>query len=490
MMHQRTLVAGSVILLAAGALATGALWLQSAPPVAATAVASMATGEVMRGPLVDTKTVTGALGYGDLKALQPSLLSTSAMITWIAKIGATIERGEPIYRLDGRPAVLLYGAVPLHRTLRFDPDSTAPVWVELEEAGTAVKSAELVLELEAARLADAKARETDAASRLADALAGTPAMPEFVKLAGAVATAEARLPRIRELARAELAPTNDVATAEADLAEARAALDAAIRQSRRDHAAAGLDVMTARVAVAAAEVGLAEHRSTHDALTAQAVDDADITQLADNLEVLGYAGSLAEQVRRWQADAGLPATGIIDPSQVIFAEGPIHIADHTASVGETLLASSPDTGAILDYSSTEKLVAVSLGVGDQALAAVGRAVTVALPDDSAVKGMITEVGSVVNEGAIEVTIAIADQLALGALEVASVDVELVSDSRDDVLSVPVAALLALPEGGFAIEVVTGAITALVPVKTGLFAAGRVEVSGQGLAEGMRVGVPG
>ena len=39
----------------------------------------------------------------------------------------------------------------------------------------------------------------------------------------------------------------------------------------------------------------------------------------------------------------------------------------------------------------------------------------------------------------------------------------------------VAALLARPEGGFALEVVVNGASTLVPVDTGLFAAGRVEV---------------
>jgi hypothetical protein len=94
---------------------------------------------------------------------------------------------------------------------------------------------------------------------------------------------------------------------------------------------------------------------------------------------------------------------------------------------------------------------------------------------------------VVTDGAIEVTVAIADQAALGGLEVASVDVEFVSDGREDVLSVPVAALLARPEGGFAVEMMSGGASALVPVETGLFASGRVEVTGEGIAEGVRVG---
>jgi hypothetical protein len=233
-----------------------------------------------------------------------------------------------------------------------------------------------------------------------------------------------------------------------------------------------------------------EVRSALATLTAQVSDDADVAQLAENLAALGYEGTLAQQVRRWQQTSGLAVTGIVGPAQFVIAEGPVHIADHNASIGETITASSPDRGAILDYSSVEKLVTVPLNVADQGLAAVGRAVTVKLPDDSEINGTISEIGSVVSDGAIAVTIAIADQTALGGLEVASVDVAFVSDSRDDVLSVPVGALLARPEGGFAVEIVSGGTSTLAPVDTGLFAAGRVEIAGDGIAEGMRVGVPG
>ena len=105
-------------------------------------------------------------------------------------------------------------------------------------------------------------------------------------------------------------------------------------------------------------------------------------------------------------------------------------------------------------------------------------------------GIRAEVGSVVKDGNIEVTIAIAEQAALAGLEVASVDVDFVSERRDDVLSVPIAALLARPTGGFAVELVEDGGTRLVPVETGLFAAGRVEVSGEAIAAGARVSVPG
>jgi len=54
-----------------------------------------------------------------------------------------------------------------------------------------------------------------------------------------------------------------------------------------------------------------------------------------------------------------------------------------------------------------------------------------------------------------------------------------------VLSVPVEALVARPGGGYA--VVTGG--RYLPVKTGLFAGGYVEISGAGVVAGLTVGVP-
>jgi membrane fusion protein, multidrug efflux system len=62
-------------------------------------------------------------------------------------------------------------------------------------------------------------------------------------------------------------------------------------------------------------------------------------------------------------------------------------------------------------------------------------------------------------------------------------------ARTHVLTVPVAALLALAEGGYGVQVVEGATTRIVAVETGLFAGGRVEVSGAGISEGMTVGMP-
>ena len=79
----------------------------------------------------------------------------------------------------------------------------------------------------------------------------------------------------------------------------------------------------------------------------------------------------------------------------------------------------------------------------------------------------------------------------GTLDQAPVTVQVVTSAAQDVLTVPVDALLALAEGGFAVERVgTGPQGAneLVTVETGAFADGWVEVIGD-VAEGDEVVVP-
>jgi multidrug efflux system membrane fusion protein len=56
-----------------------------------------------------------------------------------------------------------------------------------------------------------------------------------------------------------------------------------------------------------------------------------------------------------------------------------------------------------------------------------------------------------------------------------------------VLTVPIGALVALAEGGFGLQVLDGT-SHYIGVTTGLFANGKVEVCGDGVGEGMTVGM--
>ena len=123
-------------------------------------------------------------------------------------------------------------------------------------------------------------------------------------------------------------------------------------------------------------------------------------------------------------------------------------------------------------------------------------VTVVLPDDTEAGGTVTFVASVATrssqsmEVTFEVIVALDDVTVAAGLDQAPVDVEVVTESRPGVLAVPVTALLALSEGGYAVEVDDGdGTTRLVAVDPGLYADNLVEVASSGLQVGDLVVVP-
>ncbi len=369
-MRRKLLITGAAVVILGGTVAGLALaWGSAAKEPAANPALPPATAKVTRTTLVETKKVSGTLGYGDAVPVGAARTGT---LTWIVPEGSTVKRGEPLFKLDERPVVALYGSLPLYRTLR---------------AG---------------------------------------------------------------------------------------------------------------------------------------VKGPDVEQFEENLSKLGYTGFTvddtyaavtAQATRRWQADLGLPKTGAVEPGQLVVTPGAVRVAERTARVGDRV---GGDTGgaSVLSYTGTTRLVTVGLEVADRALAAKGRTVTVTVPGQRPVKGTIAKVGTVAtapeqtgnapgdqagnapggsgstaSDARIQVTVTIADQKKLGSLDGGPVEVDFVSHERKDVLALPVAALLALPEGGYGVQIVQGGAARIVAVKTGMFAAGRVEVSGGGIAEGVTVGVP-
>ena len=236
------------------------------------------------------------------------------------------------------------------------------------------------------------------------------------------------------------------------------------------------------------------------------VEGADVEQFEANLAALGYTGfdvdeeftsNTAAAVERWQEDRDLEETGVVALGSVVFAPAKVRVDSLAAEEGS---ATAPGQ-EVLAFTGTAKAVTVEIETEEQRLAKKGGKVTVELPNGETVEGVITDVTTVVvpaedpnaeAETKVEVLVDIPGkkaQKASAPFALASVNVTFTVDQRKDVLTVPVAALLALQEGGFGLEVVKGGTTAYVPVETGLFADGKVEVSGEGIAEGMVVGMP-
>lgn len=222
----------------------------------------------------------------------------------------------------------------------------------------------------------------------------------------------------------------------------------------------------------------------------------DVKELEQNLAALGYTGftvdgnytwATASAVSAWQKDLGLTETGVFDPASVVLAPGKVRIATLSAQLGDHA------SGPVLAYTGITRTVHIDLDVALQQLVRRGTTATVRLPAGTTLHGTVTNIGSVISAQAnqpatIGVTVAVRDQSALGTLDQAPVTVNLISATARDVLTVPVAALVALAEGGYGVQMVTGSSSRYVRVQPGMFADGRVEISGAGLTAGTRVGV--
>ncbi|WP_307798172.1 efflux RND transporter periplasmic adaptor subunit [Actinoplanes flavus] len=231
------------------------------------------------------------------------------------------------------------------------------------------------------------------------------------------------------------------------------------------------------------------------------LDGPDVKQFERNLWALGYRGftvdgdytsSTASAVEDWQEDLGLDETGTVELGRIVYATGAIRVADRSVDVGAT---AQPGT-ELVTTTGTGRVATVELEMSDQRLAKKGTKVEVTLPDGKTVPGHISGVESTVEtadnpteEDRTTLNVTIGFDQAPQGLDEAAVGVQFVSSQRENVLTVPVNALLSLAEGGYGLQVVDGAGSRIVAVETGLFADGRVEITGDGLTEGMKVGVP-
>lgn len=241
-------------------------------------------------------------------------------------------------------------------------------------------------------------------------------------------------------------------------------------------------------------------------------EGADVRMLEKNLAELGYTGftaddeytsGTADAVREWQDDLGREETGTVRPGDAVIADGARRVADVKAVTG------APLSGAVLTWTGTERVVSVDLEAQYEDLVRKGTKATVTLPDDTTVQAEVTDIGTPStgqggapsdggdnggsgdsDKATLPVELKVADQKKLGSYQAAAVDVSLKAETRENVLVVPINALVAEQGGGYAVDVVASdGEVRRTPVEVGMFADSMVEISGKGIADGTVVGVP-
>ncbi|GAB3955806.1 hypothetical protein GCM10027614_66230 [Micromonospora vulcania] len=199
--------------------------------------------------------------------------------------------------------------------------------------------------------------------------------------------------------------------------------------------------------------------------------------------------SLVAAVKKWQQALGTEPTGTIAVGQVAVLTGPVRISAVKALPGD------PVAGELLAVTEKVKLVTVPVGATEVGSIKVGAAVAVTLPDGAEIPAKVASISHTVTGGGpdagagqgslptVNVLVTPVKAADVAKLDAAAVQVLFTTTVHRNVLAVPVGALVALREGGHALQLTDGA---LVAVETGMFARGLVEVSGAGVTEGLDV----
>ena len=246
----------------------------------------------------------------------------------------------------------------------------------------------------------------------------------------------------------------------------------------------------------------------------------DVGQLKLNLIALGYGtietlgkdlsfnSATTAAIRKLQSDMNIISSGEINLGEVIFTHGTSLVKSSSTlqtvgwkiNGGAELFSLTPiekveteveSDGSVKIHRESLQVVEIQVDVGDRDLVDEGSEVEIELPDESLVRGIVREVGTlavVPQEGDpfLEVLIAVEGGTEYFEWTGATVTINVTKELASGVLASPVNGLLALLSGGYALEIVTPTGTTLIPVETGIYADGWVEVSGPGLQPGTEI----
>lgn len=197
------------------------------------------------------------------------------------------------------------------------------------------------------------------------------------------------------------------------------------------------------------------------------------------LEVDGTFGLTTQRaVKDWQRSVGHPATGKVDRGQIVFAPGAVRV-ETAPSVGEafsevTVTAGSPR-------------ISLTVKANQRSFYEIGASVEIESAGASATGTVVDQKRTIGDDGSTGYRIDIKLDAGedLGNAEAVKVTAKNVKASG--VLTVPVRALIALAEGGWAVQVDTPSGVQLTAVELGDVVEGTAEITG--VDEGASVVVP-
>ena len=505
----------------------------------------LTTVAIKQGDLEKKEEYNGTLRQTDSKVLNSPM---SGVVTYLPKEGTIIKFGEVLFAIDNKPVILVEGSVPFYRTLDLNSDP-GPDILQIEKALVFLGYAsedfvpdETFDEVTSSMLnnlyIDYKI-ETKSEVTAAEQVAINLKQTEVEGIEDNISDGGTTLAEVNSKKKTLEDLQKDSVTTLAEVNSKKKTLDDAIENSTKENAAwqAATDLIedynqqisllkdltNPRTSAKSEQTRNDEIKSYEDLIEEQkriremeegegsVVDAAEAlaienAQKAYDDALKSYNEGVDQESELAKAKEELEELKLsaksetFSPTNAYASDSPIIIGSYINDTGSAVSLNSQ----LYNISSIGIEVVFQVDASDQETVSVGDSVEIELPTDERVPTQITFIDQVVTQTQagefIEVTLEVLNPEEIEAYDQAPVKVFVTTEISENVLYVPVNALLALAEGGYALEVYDGVLdsgtfegesgvdTSYVAVEIGVFTDGFVEVKGN-ISEGQIVVVP-
>ena len=478
----------------------------------------LTTVSIQKGDLAKKEEYNGTLRQTDKKILNSP---TNGVVTFLPKEGSVVNFGEVLFIIDNKPVILLQGSTPFYRTLDLNSDPGVDIQqveealVYLGYADSAFVPDEVFDEQTSKMLntlyidygIDTKSEITPTEQVLINQKQDEIELLENTVSDGGTTLSEVNnkkklLDDAKENATKENAAWQ---AAENEIERIQNLIDELTYESMSEDTRAGKkaqyeeDIKT-QERIQSREAG---KESGIDATEQLAIDNAQkayddtLESYNEGIDRDAELAKAREELNELQLSS---ISETFSPTNAFASKTPIIAGSIINDLGSAVALNSP----LYNISSVGIEVVFQVDATDQETVTLGKNVEIELPTDERVPTVITFIDQVVTQTQagdfIEVVLEVLNPEEVEAYDQAPVKVFLTTEVSENVLYVPVNALLALAEGGYALEVYEGVAegstfegesgvdTTYVAVEIGVFTDGFVEVIGN-IQEGQLVVVP-
>ena len=478
----------------------------------------LTTVSIQKGDLAKKEEYNGTLRQTDKKILNSP---TNGVVTFLPKEGSIVNFGEVLFIIDNKPVILLQGSTPFYRTLDLNSDPGVDIQ-QVEEALVYLGYADStfvpdeVFDEQTSKMLntlyidygiDTKSEITPTEQVLINQKQDEIELLENTVSDGGTTLSEVNnkkklLDDAKENATKENAAWQ---AAENEIERIQNLIDELSYESMSEDTRAG------KKAQYEEDIKTQERIQSREAGKESGIDAAE--QLAIDNAQKAYDDTLESYNEGVDRDAELAKareelnelqlssiSETFSPTNAFASKTPIIAGSIINDLGSAVALNSP----LYNISSVGIEVVFQVDATDQETVTLGKNVEIELPTDERVPTVITFIDQVVTQTQagdfIEVVLEVLNPEEVEAYDQAPVKVFLTTEVSENVLYVPVNALLALAEGGYALEVYEGVAegstfegesgvdTTYVAVEIGVFTDGFVEVIGN-IQEGQLVVVP-